>query len=243
MKDLNDHHISLIERHLRQELNIEEEANFEKLLVHDVFRKEVAFRKGLQSSIEAFSDDKLNKLLVAESQSMDAALQKNKFKKYAIWIAITLVLSFLTYLIYSRYQKPSQDDIFIAHYEPFPNLIAPTQRSTDTTLKGLELALYAYDNGLYEQAVSVFDTLSSPPSEAIIYHAIACIEIEQYDRAEQMLITLSTDKSAKYRQAAEWYLCLLALKTGDLDKYNSILANIISNLNHKYYQKAIELKQ
>ena len=240
MKEISPRDSILIDKHLLGELTRFEQGEFERRILDDTFAKEVEFRSSVKIISQQKGDEKLLTLLEEESKRIDQVKLQNRNRIYHLILAL-IALAGLCYFLFSNYNQPSQDEIFYAHYEPFPNLITPTQRSTSAELMGLELALYAYDNGQFQEAAEVFDTLSSMTPEAQLYHAISCLEVGQYDRAEQMLVTISADKAAKYHEAADWYLCLLQIKITEKSETKICIKKIIGNKTHKYRIKAIEL--
>ena len=62
-----------------------------------------------------------------------------------------------------------------------------------------------------------------------------------FQREFLVLSKLKIDEQAKYKDAAQWYSCLVYLKQEDLFRCQEELDEIISNPEHLYLNKARKL--
>lgn len=242
MNELNSQDGILIDKFLLDRLTHSELTAFEERKSDPLFEKELTFRRELLKISEQKGDEKLHTLLKEESKRLDAKMPKKKTKIY--WIGLVLAaLAGLFYFLTIHDAPPSNEELFVAHYEVFPNLLAPTERSNEADLMGAELALHAYDRGDFEKASAVFDTLSEINNDLMMYQAIVEFESGSIDRAKELLLKISNDNQAQYHEASEWYLCLFYLKNGDVENCKVQLKSISSFKEHRYYSKALELNQ
>ena len=240
MDKLNLSDSKLIDSYLQNSLSDVELNQFNERMKDPNFANEFAFRNELVRVSQEKGNEKLYKLLEIESDKLDQQSNFKRFRKY--WIVFALLTSLgLFYLFSSILAKPNNEALYATHYEAFPNLIAPIERSDNQSLAGKELALYAYDTQNYNKAYAVFDTLSAMNDELQIYHAIASIEIEKSKIAEELLLDLVNNKQARYTEAAQWYLCLLYLKQNNEEKFLTQAKLIEDDSNHLYYNKIQQL--
>ncbi len=241
--ELNPEHSRLIDAYILGRLTEEESDTFEKLMTEEAFFEEVEFRQNVMNSAEVKGNAELRRMLEAEDQGIKQDSSLFRSRRILYWIALTLGIGICALVYYTLNQRQNPDQLFIAFYEPFPNLIAPTNRSQSIDRDGIEEAMHAYDNGAYTAASAIFDTLTNMNQNLSIYHAIANIEIENYQRAENLLLEMTRDKNWKYHDAAQWYLSLLYLKNRNDDKFDSVISQILSQAGHTYRAKAIILEQ
>lgn len=238
---MNDQDSRLIDKFLRSQLTDSERKAFESKMDDSDFKDEVDFRKGLISVAERAGNEKFHQILAKESRKLDGKKPKKKKGSLYLLIALIALLGLFGLWTILNSSEESPEEIYMAHYEPFPNLIAPTERASTDNLTGVEKALSAYDNGEYSKAVSIFDTLSDGNEDVRMYHAISLMEEEQMHRAEQLLMSITASKTANFNQAAEWYLCLLYLKMGAQENYDSVKNKILQDQSHTYRGHVLNL--
>ena len=241
MHEFNPEHSKLIDRYLLNQLTMAEQTVFNDLIKNDAFSEELGFRKALREVSERKGDERLYAMLEEESRRMDKEKPRRKLLPYLLGLALLIVVGFCCFWIYNKTNKLSPQQLYMAHYETFTNLIAPTERSDESLLAGKQLALHAYDTRDFTKAISIFDTMSMMDDDLMIYYAISSLESGQSDKAKKLLQILSNNDNAQFQEAAQWYLCLLFLKEGD-EQYEQQLNKITSNLGHRYYAKALSLK-
>lgn len=240
MKDFSQQDSQLIDKFLLQKLTDEEQQQFDVKLNDTSFAKELSFRKTLLEACEVKGNLKLQSLLESEDLNMGRKNPKNKLR----WIVPTLMtVLFLTFLIFYiiNSNKNTSDKIFLAHYEPFPNLVEPIQRSQDQQLNNIAKIMLAYDSKNYKLALKNINDSSHNIKDLEIYEAICNIETQNIEKAKIILTKLTTDRNAKYHDASQWYLALIYLKENDLEKAITSFKNIAMNRNHLYRIKAEEI--
>ena len=239
MNELNLQDSQLIDKYLRSQLTDTEQLDFDQRMQDEQFADEVGFRSSLLVVSEEKGNEKLHSLLEKESQRLDNIKPKKKPLTLFIFIALLIVAGLCYLWIQSKQSTP--EELYIAHYEKFPNLIAPTERSDATKMSSLEQAMYAYDNHNYVLTVVILDTMDIKPEDLTIYHAISKHEIGQTKEAISLLLSLASSE-AKYNEAAEWYLCLFNMKIDNEEQANYWRNKILSHPAHKYQSKVKQLQ-
>lgn len=183
----------------------------------------------------------------AEQISKRLSLLKvnNKVRKLntpAVWIrwaAAILILAVSAYYFWGVLNKSTPEDIFLAYFEPYPNVIDPATRGGDQLISA---GFAQYEAGDYNSAfVSFKEIILDNPNDlnSSFYYGISAIMIEEYTIALDELDKVASGNS-KLTVQAQWYLSLLALKTNQIDLAKETLQEIIDG-NSSYSAKALEI--
>ena len=240
MSELSQRDRYLIQQYLRDILTPQEDSEFHARMKDENFRDEFDHEKGILAVAQVKGRQRLRALLSDADRELD---NSSPWKSSWKWMALGIILLAGLYVVVQKLApaKLNNEELYIAHYEKFPNLIAPTLRSEEVPESFVQSVMKAYDQNNFHLALAMLDTTTQMNDRLMMYHAISLIETNQIDKAEQVLLTLSNNPAARYRQAAEWYLCLVRLKK-DSSKFESLLNRIIENPDHKYHKKAKELE-
>lgn len=95
-------------------------------------------------------------------------------------------------------------------------------------VKDLVEATKAFNNKDYAKANAILEGLLVDDPENVqlqLYFAITNIELDQFDRADAMLNTISQGKSV-YKYRAIWYKALSALKQGETEEVKALLKQL-----------------
>ncbi|MEL7118302.1 MAG: hypothetical protein AAFO07_02645 [Bacteroidota bacterium] len=63
------------------------------------------------------------------------------------------------------------------------------------------------------------------------------------DTAKEQLENIASDENSRFNQRAEWLLVLTALKSNNTNEAQQLLAIVLREPNHEFYQKAVELRE
>lgn len=230
---------------MREALSKEEETAFQAYLQDENFAEEVEFRKQLSRAARERGRDQLKALFKETDAELDAQEESNlkplkpkRFNFFRLGIAAAILLAVIAYFWLT--DSPSNEALFAAHYEAFPNLIAPIDKGADVE-NDLAQALRAYERGDFQEAVVLFESLPELDKNGQVYYGLSLLSVEQNTNAVAQLQVVASDKNARYQQAAQWYLALAFLKTGDRSSSKSVLKQIIERPDHRYLDKAIVL--
>jgi tetratricopeptide (TPR) repeat protein len=156
---------------------------------------------------------------------------------YAAAACITLLIVAGIFLWPSQ---QSTDELYAAHFEPFPNVFQPTLRTERVADLRTE-AFGAYEAENYQRAAALFTRLNEQQSDAGILMLLgnANMIIGKHDVARQNFNDLLT-KYDELDPAAKWFLSLCHLKTGEPEKARELLQDL-QQTQSPYTAKANEL--
>ncbi len=159
------------------------------------------------------------------------------------WVAIAaslLTVLLLGYLFVPSASSPQE--LYAAHYQPFPNLINPAQRSTEVEeATVLERAVRAYDEQQYDQAIALFgqaDALSAPGYT--FYYAASYLGLGQPARAIPLLEQVVQEKTDLFYEPGLWYLALAHLQANNPEAASPYLQTLAER-EGDYTEEAREL--
>ncbi|AJR03123.1 tetratricopeptide repeat protein [Siansivirga zeaxanthinifaciens] len=243
---MEDQDYILFESYLSNELPADEIATFEKRLktdaaFHSAFElyKETALflEKHIENEVatETFKKN-LQKISDKHFVNLNNGLNKTANKKlfnlfkYAAAASIVLMVGIFTI---GNLMSPDYSDY--SNYEP----ISLTVRGENDAL--LKTAETSFNNKDFEKAESAFKSilvLDNNNAEIKLYSAIANLELNNYNLAEELLVSLQNGNSV-FKNKATWYLALSKLKQGEEEYCIEILKTIPEDA--EAYQQAQKL--
>ena len=215
----------MLDRYLRDEMNEQERRLFEEQLATDeALSEELDLQRDTIEGIGIDGSHALKKRL----QALEAELtnpapvvgdEKKTNRRFLMtWVAVAaslLTVVLLGYLFVPSASSPQE--LYAAHYQPFPNLINPTQRSTEVEEEtGLGRAVRAYDEQQYAEALTLFEegnALSDP--SYTFYYAASYLALDQPVQAIPLLERVVQEKTGLFYEPSLWYLALAHLKAND----------------------------
>lgn len=224
----------LIQKYLNNSLNKKEQEDFIERLKEKPFSDELAFQQGVKNLSRKVGDENLNKLLEQEGSKIEAK------KRLKIFLIALLVLSIILALIFGlmpRKEKINSAQQFALHYEKFPNVIFPKDRSI-VEANPLVNAMQAYDDNDYRLTVNILDTTIFQNKDMLIYHALSNVAIGNDEKAIDQFLLIQKDRQSDFQNAGDWYLCLTYLKVDDKTSFETCMKRIASDKSHEFYQNA-----
>ena len=212
-----------LDRYLRGEMAAEEKKGFEQQLDTDTgLAAELDFQRDTVAGINLDGSQSLKEQLQAVeaglvSERTTAASKKAVHIKLTTWMAIAaslLTVVLLGYLLLPG--TPDTEAMFVAYYEPYPNIINPARRSgggdTETIL---EQAVRSYEAEDYKQAVALFEQGTDPSVGHTFYQAASYLGLGQSADAIPLLQQVAQEDQSVFYEAGLWYLALSHLKEGN----------------------------
>ena len=212
-----------IERYLFGIMDAQERRSFEERLREDeVLATELELHQDTVEGIRLDGSHSLKEQL----QAVEAGLSGQdtpppEHKKEApqrrliAWLAIAASLLMVLLLGYLVLPGPSPKEMYVAYYQPYPNLINPSQRSAEVQEEGvLEQALRAYDDQQYDRALALFERGKAQSRiEYTFYHAASYLGAHQPSAAIPLLERVTEYPNNLFYRPALWYLALAHLDT------------------------------
>ena len=238
-----------LDRYLSDEMNAEERQAFEQQLDSDAsLADDLALQRDAIEGIRLDGSQNLKKQLQAieaELATGNAAVEnkKDNTRRLISWVAIAasvLAVILVGYLFIPTATDPAA--LYVAYYQPYPNLINPAQRSAEITEETtLEQALRAYNNREYERALRLFEQggVSSAPGYTF-YHAASYLGQDQPQAAIPLLERVIRNEDSLFYGPGLWYLALAHLKENNPDAAVPLLEKL-ALLDGDYSTEAREL--
>ena len=233
-----------IDAYLMGHMNASEKTEFEKDLKKDsVLKNQLDETRMIIGGLKYVKRKDLIQKMKATHKNTKPLASVGKTRSIWILAAASIVLIIISTITF-QYLNTSftPDDIYAAHYEPYPNVIAPVVRSTDEIdVDELEQkkkkALELYENGEFSEALQIMAELDNSMNEywLTFYRASALMALSEFQNAIALFQPLSESDNA-FKDQSTWYLGLCYLKLEDLKKAE-IQFKKISN-NDVYGQKA-----
>jgi hypothetical protein len=215
----------LLEKYFKGVLNSEEQLEFQKLLDTDKeFSEEYKFQNKLKNVIITEERNDLKKFL--------SVIENNKKKKnysfyyLAIAAGFTILVSISLFNFLNR--PPDYNQLYITHFEVYPNVIAPTVRDSNvidnTTLEAFRL----YDDKNYQSAAVAFNTIFEETGEdyAYFYYAVSLMANENTEQAINAFKSHQWSEPENYNTVTDWYIGLGYLKLKNKEKATEYILKV-----------------
>ena len=239
--EASEDYTTLFDQYLRGELNKAKVIEFENRLETDEkFLRQFSLHKETLEGIDLHFDQILkSKLKVIEHE----VSQQPTTSRFRIWLSIAAAVTILLVSIFLLYDpQVGIDEAFQAFYDPYPNIVNPSSRSSTSESDSWS---YAYDAGDYDLAMSAIKKelqLSPDSLDLLFYYGQSALATNQLPEASKQFQEVVNRDSSRYTGPAIWYLGLIELKKGDSDAVKGYLDRLISE-HPDYENKANELYQ
>lgn len=226
---MNEQDYILFENYLTEKLSDKDSKTFEQRLLDDsefdksfkTYKELLSFLKhniGNEEETKTFEKN----LKTISNNYFEKENPSKKVMKYKPWqlaIAASFVI-FISTFTYNMFSTPSYSD-----FSDYETISLTVRGAQDELLSNTEKA---FNNQNFEQAEIYFELLlkSNPKNQEIqLYKAISEIELNKFDKAEELLVKISKGNSA-YKYSSLWYLALSKLKQKDFKATKEILKTI-----------------
>ena len=237
----------LIEDYLLGLLGPEEKQHFEQRKADVDFQKELevmqdlelVFQKSGREALKSHFGKLEANRAVAKAGKASGGARRVLPRFLPIAAAALLLLGVMWWL--GQRSSVDQQALFTEYFQPYPNLAAPILKGENPKDKRTE-AFQLYEIGDYENALTIFESLEAE-EEKLFYQAVSYLALDRPNQAAPILKELSGNASTDYRQAAEWYFLLAAIRMGQVDSVKSKIEEISKDKAHPFYSKAHQLRQ
>ena len=182
-------------------------------------------------------DQELRAKLQAELDADEAT----PVRRIPIWrwaSAAAIILGSLGVYFYMN-QTTLQERLYAAHFQDFPNIVAPGQRGGDAAAP----AFAAYYAERWAVSISAFESLQKLNPEAtypIFYQAMAHMHLQAWNEAIPLFEQVRARGDQRFEDPAEWYVGLSYMITGEEQKAKMIFG-MIAGSNSNYRQDAEDI--
>jgi len=246
--ELNPEDDQLLDSYLKEELpQVAREKLQKRLAQEPVLAEALSMRQLISKGVKPLGRQHLKKLFQEADKELDAStnstsinlLQSSKPSLFP-WLAAASIAILLGLAIWWTLDSSTPNRLYLAHYEPFPNLIAPIDKGGSNE-DVLAEAVQAYERADYATATQKFELLEPIEKDARIYYGLTLLQSNQMKEAITELTLVASDKDNRFQQAGEWYLVLAYLKNKEVAAAKIAHQKILATPNHRYFGKAKEL--
>ncbi|MFD0835082.1 tetratricopeptide repeat protein [Mariniflexile aquimaris] len=241
---MDDQDYILFENYLLGELSKEETIAFETRIETDPkFKESFNTYKELTSFLEnkfeneaastAFQTN-LKNISKTYFDKQESPVKSIKFKPWLSAAAASVVL-LISIVLFNNLSTPVYSD-----YANYDSISLTVRGEQDALLHTAENAFNAKDFAKAEEAFKSLMVLDKDNVELQFYRGVANVELNKFETAEKLLLSLSKGQSV-YKNKAKWYLALSNLKQEEYDECIEILKTIPEDAEeYKQAQKLIK---
>lgn len=260
--ELSPNQEEYIERYLRNELSEAEREAFEQKLAKDRnLRTELRLQQDITAGIDLFGAEGLKRQLqqseepttVTKSLPVNPVEPSSKPTKAVrpLYFFLATAASFALVLTAFWLLNPaaSSQELYTAYFEPYPNVINPIERSggdpadvapADVAPTKAGQAMYYYEQGNYEQAISLFAQVPAIEEAYQFYWGVSYLGAEQAREAEITLEPLLFSASGVFYEPALWYTSLAQIQSEQIEVAKASLQQLI-DIQGEYATEAAAL--
>ena len=235
MTEQQDENTEQFDRYMLDQMDEQEKARFlEKLEANAQLLKEFETYRLVFQGINFSAAQELKEKLVAREKMLGTSASYSRYWKVAAAVALLAVAAFLvTWLT----PGSSDQDLYSAYYEPYPNIVNPLDRSSPVSDDDV---FRLYEKGQYQQTVDYFRQRddSQFTDTTRFYLGQAHMALGEMDPALKEFDKIPA--SSIFFESSQWYLSLIHLKRNNRDQLKQQLEKIIGQ-NGSYKKKAQEL--
>jgi hypothetical protein len=242
MSALPEETLDLIDRFFRGELTEADQAAFAKVRLQAGVGEELTFRQDLMQASKAVGRATLR----ADMLSWDRAVPQTKRRSLwqrpavAVGMAAAFALLFAVWLWPSPAQPLSGEELFAAHFSPYPNLLSLQIRGGEASDELLDQSMAAYQEGEYAAAIRGFSRIETPElqPEIAFYLGVSYLGNKQ---AAEALQSFQLAQEGRFEQASAWYLVLTQIQLEAWDEARKQAEVIAAQADHPQQAQAIVL--
>jgi len=224
----------LINKYFEKSLTEKELEDFlQKLETDAEFKAEFEFHKSIQEAIHAKERTEIKNLVT----SFEKPKKQGNWWQYAAAAAVVILagIGIFSYLNSGK----SNEELYMAYYQTYPNLIAPNVRGENhEDIKNQ--AFKAYDTENYMEAIRLFSEIKNE-EYSVFYTAVSYLELNESQKALKILESEKfSNNPYPFETYRKWYLALAFLKTNQIESGKKILEEL-SKTENPQKEKAKEL--
>lgn len=234
---LSKEDIDLIERYFDRRLNQNEKEAFNiKCLTSEAFKGEVDLRKNLIENIAELREDDLRKQFTSHMHSIDEKKKERVVLRKKLFVAASFLLILSSIGIYLTSDNTiGHQALFNEYYAAFDGIV---HSRNQTAL--LSEGRTHYLNGNYEAALLPLIRLEKYTTSDLLMIGICYLETNQPALALKWFSKIEADAAQDILSVRDWYIALVYLKNGQLDKCKeTLMSKTITNSIYSKRSKAL----
>jgi hypothetical protein len=159
-------------------------------------------------------------------------------------VAAIILLLVVAGIFFFLNRQPDYSNLYSQNYTPYEDMILDRGDMEEYNESPLKAGMEAYNMKKYELASKNLSAyLEQMPEKygVALYLGISEMELNQTKSAEKDLML--AQKDPMFTQQAQWYLCLLYLKSNQPDNALDEINGILRNPDHYKFEDALKLKK
>ncbi len=194
--------IDFIDRYLNGKLSDEENTSLQRRLEDPAFREAFNQLLATHTAIVAEGREDLRETLKQWDRESRRPPVKTIRMRTLMGVAASLLLLMFAYFV----TRPAIDTQLLADnfLEPYPNVVAPLQKSADAGPDRYQQAFQFYEMGYYGKAEDIFGTLDQSDQAVEFFRALNALLDKQPDKALPVLESIASDEVARLTKPPMW---------------------------------------
>lgn len=210
----------------------EELSNLEKEVIKNRMQSDNAFKENTNAYKIAMQSIRIQALKTElttihnQYQNKKPTVKRINTVQYLAVAASFAIFVIIGLSVFFYNSAPSAQELFVQHFEPYPNLVSVRGESESSFQKGMQL----YSNEKYEEAITVFSKLDDN-TVVSFYLGVSYLATNQLELATTTL-QKSLQTNQPYKEQTRWYLALSYLKSNNLLQAREQLRSIQQSEYH-----------
>ncbi|MEM1319684.1 MAG: tetratricopeptide repeat protein [Bacteroidota bacterium] len=215
---------------------------FEKEVADDPnFADQVQQRRTLMEKVDAYGDYEVKaQLKNLHQKEMKLRLRRRSLRRWGFALFALLLLA-IAYWLWQPQKPSSSQQLYAAHYEPYPLNFAARDGNTE---RALAEAGRFYRSGQYAKALPLFQSVyqaDTTESKVLLAIGICLMEAGQLEDALQRFQPLLQTDFDPFKDQALWYAALVHVKQEERPAAQALLQQIVADPQSDFYQQARDL--
>lgn len=219
----------LIDAYIQNKASAAELDQIHRLMEEDSdFKAELTFQLELRQAVVKSERHQLKQRL-QHIEQQSATNKRTRIVSWAWRVAALLIVGLAVSWFFNR--PTDLEQLYAQHFEPYPNIVAPTVRDVNPNTGDIEKAFQLYDNSQYGAAAEAFKMLhnNDETGYANFYYALSLLADQQVHGAVEALEDPSWQVPDRLVQQTNWYLALGYLKLQNQDKAKQFLEKTLES--------------
>jgi tetratricopeptide (TPR) repeat protein len=224
-----------IQHYIKGQLTGSELEAFENYLRENLeFQEEVRGQMLIHSASSQIRDEELKERMSAIEDQINTKASVN-YKVFLRWAAVLLLVTLSLYYFIAESDKSNQD-LYIAYFEPYPNVLGPTRDDNTLVIDGM----VDYESEAYDQAVNKLTNslVTSPQNDGIrLYLGISLMKTGRFKEAINAFEPIPDN--SRFSNQSKWYISLAYLAQNNDKDAISLLKEL--EIDSSYSEQARKL--
>ena len=231
--------IEFVDRYLKGKLAETEIESLKSRLADSDFKTAFDQLVATHQAITAEGRSDLKRTLKQWDRQSNRPAARTIRMRTMVGVAASLLLLMVAYFV----TRPGIDMQLLAenYLEPYPNVVAPLQKSSSDEPERYQQAFQFYEMGYYGKAEDIFATLDQSDEAVSFFRALNALLNEQPQKALPMLQSISATDDARFQKPAAWYEAMALIMLDEKRQAIDVLTKITEDKDSPFASSASEV--